>query len=518
MQLIVQIGVVVLATLLLIIYFKDSYLEHKVLVPRLVYAGTIVLVGLLYILVFYDLIKDDTSKIKIVNYISYGLYIVLALSYFFIGLRGIYRNHLYRKYLEIVENDREFILLDSHNRIKAMSNDILSSFKEVNKRVYGKNFFLFFDELYNVDAINSIQASNNDLHKAFFDLNKEIKSRVFKREIALKDSQKNEYTLVCNDYIICENDKFIGHILVSEKHTNDTVLNVEEELQSASKDLDDIKIKFQATLEMTEEAMMFYSLNDQMLWVNDNMVNLLHLKGNTLSFSDFSSLIYQDDLDYYKGVLDNLTKQNPTYETSYRIRIGASYVYVKEHGKRLFDASEDQIMSYLYVIHANHYERSNIPELDNIKSNAELLAKLEELYKQGRTFQLVTFKMNNLPEINEGKGRDMGNMVLAEYVKAINKSFVDDNLIYRTSGLEFSFIILDYRKMDLLSQALKKNQILNASMKYGSNTIQTDVYMGIATSNDVQGKNHLIEAAKKSLKAATMPQMRTNYIYYTDIK
>lgn len=71
-----------------------------------------------------------------------------------------------------------------------MSNDILSSFKEVNKRVYGKNFFLFFDELYSVDAINSIQASNNDLHKAFFDLNKEIKSRVFKREIALKDSQK----------------------------------------------------------------------------------------------------------------------------------------------------------------------------------------------------------------------------------------------------------------------------------------------------------------------------------------
>ena len=40
MQLIVQIGVVVLATLLLIIYFKDSYLEHKVLVPRLVYSQT----------------------------------------------------------------------------------------------------------------------------------------------------------------------------------------------------------------------------------------------------------------------------------------------------------------------------------------------------------------------------------------------------------------------------------------------------------------------------------------------
>lgn len=64
----------------------------------------------------------------------------------------------------------------------------------------------------------------------------------------LKIHKKNEYTLVCNDYIICENDKFIGHILVSEKHTNDTVLNVEEELQSASKDLDDIKLNFKQRL------------------------------------------------------------------------------------------------------------------------------------------------------------------------------------------------------------------------------------------------------------------------------
>lgn len=518
MQLIVQIGVVVLATLLLIIYFKDSYLEHKILVPRLVYAGTVLLTGLLYIIVFYDMIKDDSNKIKIVNYISYGLYIILAISYFFIGLRGIYRNHLYRKYLDIVENDREFVLLDSRNRIKAASMNLEESLTKINKKIYGKNFFTFFDEEYSIDAINGVQAKNNDLHKAFFDLNKEIKSRVFKREIAVRDSENNEYTIVCNDYIICENNKFIGHVLVSEKHKNDTVLNVEEELQSASKDLDDIKVKFQATLELTEEAMMFNSLNDQTLWVNDNMVKLLHLRNNTISFDDYCSLIYHDDLDFYKSVIDNITKQNPSYETSYRIRIGASYVYVKEKGKRLFDASEDQIMSYLYVINANHYERSNIPELDNIKSNAELLAKLEELYKQGRTFQLVTFKMGNLPQINEERGRDMGNMVLAEYVKAINKNFVDDNLIYRTSGLEFSFIILDYRKMDLLSQALKKNQILNASMKYGSNTIQTDVYMGIATSNDAQGKNHLIDAAKKSLKAATMPQMRTNYIYYTDIK
>lgn len=518
MHLIVPIGVVVLATLLLIIYFKDSYLEHKVLVSRIMYAGTIILIGLLYIVVFYEMIKENVKIVKVANYISYGLYILLAGSYFFVGIRGIYRNHLYRKYLDIIENEREFVLLDNHNRIRAISKELESNLKQYYKKIYGKNFFLFFDDLFKIETINSVDSSNKDLQKIFFDLNKEIKSRVFKREIGALDKDKNEVTIICNDYIICENERFIGHVLVGEKRKNDTVLDVEEELMSAAKDLDDIKVKFQATLEMTEEAMMFHSLNDKMLWVNDNMVNLLHLRDNNISFSDFCSLIYQEDLEYYKGIIDNLTRQNPIYETSYRIRIGATYVYVKENGKRLFDASEDQIMAYLHVIQANHYERSNIPELDNIKSNAELLAKLDELYKIGRTFQLCTFRMSNLPSINEQNGRDMGNMVLAEYVKAICKNFVDDDLIYRTSGLEFSFIIIDYRKMDLLSQALKKNQILNASLKYGSNQIQTEVYMGIATSNDAPGKNHLIEATKKSLRAAMMPQMRTNYIYYTDIK
>lgn len=519
MELIIPIGVVILATLLLILYFKDSYLEHKISVTGIVYSGTIILAGLLYILIFYDMVKQDTTYIKIVNYICLGTYALLAFSYYRLGSKNVIRNHLYKKYLEIIENDKEFVLIDKHGKIKAISKNIENQLDD-GVKIIGKNFFSFFDRQYKVTDINGASFKNRDLHKLFNDLLTETNSKVYKREIKVieKTKEKTELTIVCSDYIICEHNKYLGHVLVSEKKKNDTMAHVEEQLNDKSKNLDDIKIKFQATLELSQEAIMFNNLKDNEIWANDNLVKLLHLRGNSVDMDEFLSLIYKEDLEYYKTVLKNLTVDEPSYETSYRIRVGASYIYVKEKGKRLFDAEHDQIMSYLYVVKSNHYERSNIPELDNVKSQAELLAKLDELYKSTRPFELVTFKINNLPNINEEFGRDMGNMVLAEYIKALNKSFIDDNLIYRTSGLEFTFIIIDYRKMDLLRQALKNDKLLHAQMRYGNNSIETDVYMGVASSNEVPGKNYLIEAVKKSLKAALMPQMRTNYIYYSDIK
>ena len=150
---------------------------------------------------------------------------------------------------------------------------------------------------------------------------------------------------------------------------------------------------------------------------------------------------------------------------------------------------------------------------------SELVIAINSLYKQSRTFQLVTFRIDNIKDLNDEYGRDMGNMVMAEYMKAIIKNFVDDGMIYRVSGLEFSFIITDYRKMDILSRTLKRDdKLLKASMKYGSEIITTDVYMGIALSSDVINSSMLIEAARKALKTALLDQVSTNYIYYKDIK
>ena len=189
-------------------------------------------------------------------------------------------------------------------------------------------------------------------------------------------------------------------------------------------------------------------------------------------------------------------------------------LYVADKFIQSLGSPDDDMMK----VHPDKLVWTDIP-FDNVKSVSELAIAINSLYKQARTFQLVTFRIDNIKDLNDEYGRDMGNMVMAEYMKAIIKNFVDEGMIYRVSGLEFSFIITDYRKMDILSRALKKDdKLLKASMKYGSDVITTNVYMGIALSSDVANATQLIEAARKSLKTALLDQVSTNYIYYKDIK
>ncbi len=513
------IGVLALAVFLFIIYIKDAYFEKKINIVRFIFSGTIIVVALLYLIVFYSMIKDDRSILDIIDYVCYGIFALEAIAYFLVGYKGVTNKYLYKEYLKIVENDRIYILLDKNDRIKAASKSILEAMLEVNKKVIGRNFFDIFDSMYKVCQINDQAFSNKDLRRMFFMLNEQTKSTVIKREIKTYDMDNNPVIISLSDHVICENGKYMGHILLGQEHSQDTMLNVEAKLKDNEENLDNIKLKFQAQLELTNEAIMFYNIDKGYIWANDIFVSMLHLNENTISMERYLSLINPQEVEYYKSTIASLTAANPNYEIRFRLLVGATYVYVCERGKRLFDSSSNEIISYLEFINSNHYERSNIPELDNVKSMSELVIAINSLYKQSRTFQLVTFRIDNIKDLNDEYGRDMGNMVMAEYMKAIIKNFVDDGMIYRVSGLEFSFIITDYRKMDILSRTLKRDdKLLKASMKYGSEIITTDVYMGIALSSDVINSSMLIEAARKALKTALLDQVSTNYIYYKDIK
>lgn len=519
MELYVAIGILVLAVFLFFIYIKDAYFEKKISIPRIVFSGTIIVAALLYLIVFYPMIKGNEKILKILDYVFYGIFVLEAIAYFLVGYKGVTSKFLYKEYLKIVENDRIYILLDKNDRIKALSKSVMDTMLNYNKKVIGQNFFVIFDSMYRVCQVNDQPFSNKDLRKMFFMLNEQTKSTVIKREIKVYDTENKPLIISLNDYVICENGKYMGHILLGEEHSLDTMLNVEAKLKDNEENLDNIRLKFQAQLELTSEAIMFYNIDKGYIWANDIFVAMLHLNENTISYERYLSLIHPSEVEYYKSTIASLTASKPNYEIRFRLLVGASYIYVCERGKRLFDSSSSEIISYLDVINSNHYERSNIPELDNVKSVSELAIAINSLYKQARTFQLVTFRIDNIKDLNDEYGRDMGNMVMAEYMKAIIKNFVDEGMIYRVSGLEFSFIITDYRKMDILSRALKKDdKLLKASMKYGSDVITTNVYMGIALSSDVANATQLIEAARKSLKTALLDQVSTNYIYYKDIK
>jgi GGDEF domain-containing protein len=172
---------------------------------------------------------------------------------------------------------------------------------------------------------------------------------------------------------------------------------------------------------------------------------------------------------------------------------------------------EDEIDNY-------RYERTDTA-LDSVGSEPEMLARFKALQANDSVFQVVYFRVASIPEINEKYGRGIGNMMLSEYVNFFKQTFVVDNYIYRTSGLEFVAFITNYNKMEMLKSQLRNDeQILHASANLAGEKINTEIYMGISYSNDTPNPNDALSNAKNSLKIAANDNYSSSYAYFKDIR
>ena len=108
-------------------------------------------------------------------------------------------------------------------------------------------------------------------------------------------------------------------------------------------------------------------------------------------------------------------------------------------------------------------------------------------------------------------------MALSEYVKLIKHRYVDSDMIYRISGLEFIAFITDYRKMDMLKNGLVNGEkILHVSAEYGSIDVNIDVSMGISYSSDANSPSMAIANSKEALRFCSNPKFSSNYVYFKD--
>ena len=113
--------------------------------------------------------------------------------------------------------------------------------------------------------------------------------------------------------------------------------------------------------------------------------------------------------------------------------------------------------------------------------------------------------------------RNIGNMALSEYIKLVKFRYVDQEMIYRLTGLDFIALITDYRKMDLLKNSLmNQEKILHVSAEYGAIKVDIQTYMGIVYSTEVKTAQEAVDHGKTALLLAMNPKYNANYAYYKD--
>ena len=509
-----------LAVILVFVYVRQCIIEKKLYKFKLI-LSLIILAVFVLSLGFYDII----DKHKTLQYIRDGGaiagYTIIGLCFFFNIDFATTKSTLESEFVRCLETDKVFILLDKKEKIREVSQSFADLANVSKKDILGLRFLEFLDNYFVINALNDTEVKMSKLKEYFKDWASSVKpDERCQREFLLANrSGSNSFVLNLTDIPIFTGESYKGHLLIGEKDSSENLLSAERKLNDKTSELTNVKNRFSSLLSITDECIFFYNLDQKYIWGNDAFVHSLNLNGNTIGRAEYEQYIHKDDLAYYTRQIAALTPQNPSYDVKYRFKTGANYKFIHEKGTRIFSKGEaDEITGTVTLINDSHFEKSNMPGLDSVKDEAQMLADIDILYKQGVSFEVALFKMTNLPDINDEHGRSIGNMVLEEYVKAIKDKFVNDDLIYRISGLEFVIVLTDGRRMNVLQNLLQKNALTNLTRDYGSMHIDISVNFGVTFSNEARNSNEVVKACYKALNMSLLPNYNSNYLYYRDIR
>ena len=503
----------VFSSLLIVLVIKQCFSKRKFLKGRLFYSVILTFVSAL-ILVFYPEVQDDDKLMNIVQIGMIAIDALVGLILIFISENTASKEQFNNDLFQTIDKSKYYVVVDKRNKIKDISSLFVEDLGLTKDEVIKKNLFNIIETKYRIASFNGTEATKNDLNIYFSNLDNESSEVT----IEVNDDNGDFFEYYFTQKPIYVFGKIKGRLFVGDKKGNEELVGMEKNLAESTDELNIIKSRFITVLERTQEGIFFADTINKSIWFNNNIMHDLNLSNATLTFEEFYTNIHPDDLAMYKAKLSQVNNINPNYSVTYRYNTGVTYAYVKEEGSRISNGLKIEFCGFIRLLDGYKYEKTQ-SELDTILGEPELLAQITQLYQKQATFQVIHFKMNSIPELNEQYGRAIGNIALSEYVKLIKNRFIDSNMIYRISGLEFIGIITDYRKMEILKKDLMNNEkILNVNADYGSVNINLLVNMGIIYSTDAVNAKDAIKKVSDALKISTNPRYNNNYAYYKDLK
>ena len=452
-----------------------------------------------------------------VVFIAYGVSILLIR---FLG--SINAKIRYEEVILSLNNDNNqiYLLLDNKERIREISNCLLTEFNVEKKAVLGKKLFDVINKRIRITMINNMPESNKTTKEKFISFKDEDKQDI-KCEVHYQNAQGEEGLLNINIQKNIENKRYLGLTILGQRISQKTMMEIEKDLMNRSRDIESIQNKFVASIELMEEDLFFNDLKEHSIWTNNNFKKDLSLKTNVISSNEYQGYIHSDDIPYYLEKLYSLENGNDTYEVKYRFLVDGRYQYVFERGKRIKENQDDLIIGFVKKMDAGGFAYTGLSEIDHVKKEANLYSDIEALINQNHNFQLVSINLTNIPEINEQYGREVGNIIMNEYLKRLNDSFqTASSGLYRVSGLLFFLLITDSRKMEVLKRSiLSNNDAMNLNLQLGSNRVMLKVNIGVSEFPiDAKTKEELLTKNKEALIRALDPNYQNNYVYYREIK
>ena len=502
---VLPISLLILSAITILCIVRESMEKEKLQKIRFVLIG-LVTFSLILVMWFRDSIEaSNQNALKII----YPIYVVvIGLLMFNSIYLSIKEKKIRDQYFKCVEEQSYFAYLTTKNRIRSISKSFAIFLNAKPEKLKNLRFSEALAQRYTNLLINDNEYNESNIESIFSNIKNS--EHDLKIEIKCLDVKGRDVTLSLIDRPIRQNNHFIGHILFGKSSQMEEINRTEEELSSKSEKLEMNRLRFMALLENGHDNVFFYNIASNSLWANDALVKSLGFSGNSISYEEYKKRIAPDDLSYYENVINDLSIKNPNYDIKYRFRDKYDYVYIHEVGKKIY-GPETEIISVIEK-ETNRFERTGNSTLDNIGDLTGLYDTLNRLSNQA--IELVVVVLENIKDINEQFDRATGSLAMNDYIAAFNKEFCNDNLMFRTDGREFAFVLTDFKKMEILKRALEAGKVTRANCTYGENRILVKSTIGIVSNTTCKDPKQLLRFARNAVRLAENPDYQKDYSYY----
>lgn len=221
---------------------------------------------------------------------------------------------------------------------------------------------------------------------------------------------------------------------------------------------------------------------------------------------EYAELIHNDDRNQYLTTIRKVSKKTPAFDLKYRVLRNGVYIWVEERAKVFEFDKKIQLISIIKGIDMKLFPETLIHEIDSVPTEQHLIQYLTQASKEPEAYYLVMIQLTNIPDINQRFGRDVGNLMIAEYIKKMRYHFAKDmNSIFRITGIQFALIIKEQRKYDVLLRALQSGgDLINLAINIGG--IQQVVYPNLGVIKhepwSTYSLNEFVGLASKALDEA----------------
>ena len=469
----------------LFVIIIQSIQNEKLLKKRFIVAFLNIAISIVVLIAHQQYIVDNLLYEEIYSYYTifvYVFYFIVFLSSF--KTSTLKANH-YQLFVKSIRESKwnAYYVVDRRERIRDISQSFLDEINFEKDEVIGQKIFNIFNKSVRFTKLNNKEINNRQLESYYGDYRKTAEVGDYEvQELVMLNYEGKEVILKLMLQPVFVFGRYRGRIVVGEKKTDFDLLGVEKSLGKKTRELESIRLKFIATLEISKEGLFYIDLDQRYIWASDTLVKTLNLVDNNLDLSDFRKLIHPEDLNNYLALLGELGVTKQQYLSKYRILLNGVYMWVEERGKRIFeDQYSATIMGTINPLKTRHFRASNIDVLDELEDQTNLLVKMTNLIKEDKYFYHILIDLVNIPKINEEHGWEVGNMMMAQYISQMRNNFVTENgSIYRITGLRFVVLVTDPHKMNLISKGSIGNpKFINLEMQYGSIKAELEVFEGI---------------------------------------